>query len=77
MDDVVFNPSDYRRGFSNEQIVEHVVDCLRMVEEILEQTPELPVELQLAVFSTVQMMRSSMQAKHQLVQGTNGKVVAL
>ena len=63
--DVVFNPDEYRRGFSNEQIVDHVADCLAMTNEILHRNhrvpADLPVEMRVEVFRVVQLMRATMQ----------------
>lgn len=52
----VFRPQDYRRGFSREQIVEHLKAVCEMVDEI-----DPPSDLRIAVFNVAQQMESAMQ----------------
>lgn len=62
MAESVFNPDEFIRGFSNDQIAEHLIDTLRIVKRV-EEEEGIPLDLYPAVFGVANAMRSSMQLK--------------
>jgi hypothetical protein len=54
--DGVFNPDQWNRGFSHETIVDHLRECLEIVDEL-----DPPASLAVAVFGVVQQMVSSIE----------------
>ncbi len=53
--DPVYNPDDYQRGYSREQIVAHLDEALSIFHE-LDASQGIPKEIAPAVFGVAQMM---------------------
>lgn len=62
MSESAFDPAEYIRGFSDEQIVEHLVGTMRIVDRVIEQA-DVPEALFKDVFAVAQAMRAAMQPK--------------
>jgi hypothetical protein len=57
-----YRPADYVRGYSREQIVEHVSECLSIFAELDNEEPTgIPLAIAPAVFSVVQIMVAAVE----------------
>lgn len=65
----VYDPANFRPGFSRDQIIEHMDDVLSIMEELAPRTPD---DLRASVYVTVQAMCASMQPRQQ--NGSGGVV---
>lgn len=63
MSESAFDPAEYIRGFSDEQIVEHLVGTMRIVDRVIEQA-DVPEALFKDVFAVAQAMRAAMQPRN-------------
>ena len=58
MTDVLFNPEEYVKGFSREQIVDHLREVISIVTDL-----DPPLDLRDQVFGVAQAMHATMQKR--------------
>lgn len=82
-----YKPEDFRRGYSREQIVAHLAECLELYDELAEDRANgIPPEIAPSVFAVVQTMVASVEPtpealeaakkRAQLVGGNDGPLGA-